>query len=299
MDNLYKRRLLPSTSMLIAFDSAARFGSFTLAAEELSLTQGAISRQIRALEDQLDVKLFRRANKQVELTDAGRTYAREIHPALKRIQNASLCIKTNPHAGLLNIAILPTFGTRWLMPRLPSFLEKNPQITVNFVTRLLPFDLTGEGVHAAIHFGAPDWPHTEATFLMGEESVPVASPRFLHQHPIERAADLVKVPLLHLASRSEAWSEWLKSQGIRPADGQGLLFEQFSTAAQAAAAGLGAALLPKFLIRNELERGELQVVFDRAVPSRSAYYLMIPTESTDYAPVVAFKHWMQEIAGGK
>jgi DNA-binding transcriptional LysR family regulator len=283
--------------MLVAFDSAARTGGFTAAAEELGLTQGAISRQVRALEDQLDVRLFRRANKKITLTDAGRAYAREIHVALKRIQTASLFIKTNPRAGLLNIAILPTFGTRWLMPRFPSFLEQNPDITVNFVTKLSQFDFGEEGLHAAIHYGLPDWPNTQSTFLMREESVPVASPDFLRQREIATPGDFSNAPLLHLASRPQAWTNWLKSNGVTAAERQGLLFEQFSTAAQAAAAGLGIALLPKFLITKEIEQGELQVIFDEPVPTRSAYYLMIPSESSDYAPAIAFKDWLQEKTG--
>lgn len=282
--------------MLVAFDSAARTGGFTAAAEELNLTQGAISRQVRALENQLDVKLFRRVNKKVVLTDAGRAYAREIHLALKRIQAASLCVKMNPRAGHLNIAILPTFGTRWLMPRFPSFLEKNPEITVNFVTKLSQFDFGEEGVHAAIHYGLPDWPATASTFLMREEAVPVASPGFLSQRRIIKPQDLAGQPLLHLTSRAQAWSDWLEAKSGRAADGQGLLFEQFSTAAQAAAAGLGVALLPKFLIQAEIERGELQVVFDRSVPTRSAYYLMVPSENIDYAPVAAFRDWVTQMA---
>ncbi len=123
----YQRRLLPSTSMLVALDAAARAGSFTAAARELNLTQGAISRQINALEDQLDVILFERAGKTVLLTEAGKNYAREIGVALQTIRNASLNAMTNPPNGILNLAILPTFGTRWLMPRFPSFFKRAPE----------------------------------------------------------------------------------------------------------------------------------------------------------------------------
>ena len=122
----YQRRLLPSTSMLSAFDAAARTGSFTAASEELQLTQGAISRQVSALESQLEVALFNRVGKTIQLTEEGRTYAQEIHRALQAIRNASLTAMTSPLTGILNLAILPTFGTRWLMPRFPTFLEANP-----------------------------------------------------------------------------------------------------------------------------------------------------------------------------
>nr|WP_029039888.1 LysR family transcriptional regulator [Cucumibacter marinus] len=292
IENGTQRRLYPSTSMLVAFDCAARTGSFTAAAEELNLTTSAISRQVRALEEQLGVVLFRRINKAVALTEAGRTYAREIHLALKRIQAASLCVMTNPRSGILNLAILPTFGTRWLMPRLPGFIESNPGVTVNFVTKLTPFDCAAEGIHAAIHFGLADWPDAEAVYLMGEESIPVAAPAFLERYPVTQPADLSTVPRLLLASRPDAWAQWLDTDARSPAQYQGLLFEQFSTAAQAAAAGLGVALLPKFLIASEIERGELRILFERPVPTKSAYYLMIPEESADYAPVLAFREWL-------
>ncbi len=278
--------------MLIAFDAAAEHGSFTAAAEQLNLTQGAISRQVRALEKQLGVSLFRRHGKKVSLTDAGKAYVHEINPALKRIQSASLSIMTSPRAGLLNIAILPTFGTRWLMPRFPSFLEQNPDITVNFVTRLSPFDLNREGIHAAIHYGLPDWPGSVALFLMREEAVPVASPDFLKRHAINSPIDLGGVPMLHLASRSDAWPSWLRERGVAAKVKQGVLFEQFSTIAQAASAGAGVALLPRFLIGKELDNGELRVIFERPVKTEAAYYLMIPNEVATYPPVVAFGKWL-------
>jgi DNA-binding transcriptional LysR family regulator len=129
--------------MLMAFDAAARAGSFTAAAQELNVTQGAVSRQISALENQLGIQLFERDHKPLRLTTVGKVYAAEIHTALQSIRNASLAAITKPQTGILNLAILPTFGTRWLMPRFPSFLEKNPEITVNFVTKLSPCDFGG------------------------------------------------------------------------------------------------------------------------------------------------------------
>ncbi|MCH7696546.1 MAG: LysR family transcriptional regulator [Proteobacteria bacterium] len=185
----YQKRLVPSTSMLIAFDSAARTGSFSAAARELNLTQGAISRQINALENQLDVSLFKRIRKTIILTDTGKVYAQEIHAALQTIRDASVNAMTNPLNAILTLAILPTFGTRWLMPRFPLFLQENPDITVNFVTKLSPFDFHDEALHAAIHYGTPDWPDTVSTYLMGEESIPVCSPKLLNQNQLNTPAD--------------------------------------------------------------------------------------------------------------
>ena len=291
-----QRRLFPSMSMLMAFDSAARTGSFSAAARELNLTQGAISRQIHALENQLDVELFIRVGKTIQLTEIGKVYVQEVHTALQTIRNASLNAITNPLSGILNLAILPTFGTRWLMPRFPGFLEKHPDITVNFVTKLLPFDFHNENLHSAIHYGEPDWPDTTSTFLMGEKAMPVCSPNFLKQNPIRNAKDMSSISLLHLSSRPNAWKDWFALNNIVLSHNYGMLFEQFSIVIQAAVAGIGMALLPIFLIQNELDRGELMMIQNLPlIRSRSAYYLVTPTDKSDYAPVVAFRNWLLEI----
>ncbi len=283
--------------MLVAFDAAARSGSFTAAAQDLNLTQGAVSRQIGALEKQLDVTLFERSRKTVRLTEAGKVYATEIHRALQIIRNASVNAISSSLSGTLNLAILPTVGTRWLMPRLPGFLAENPDINVNFVTRLQPFDFRNEDLHCAIHYGLPDWPGAECSHLMGERSLPVCSPQFLRDHPMRQPQDLLQVPLLHLSTRAKAWPDWFKMHELEAPARQGMLFEQFATIAQAAVAGLGAALLPEFLVRAEIDRGELVVMFDSALESDSAYYLVTPLEKADYPPVAALRDWLRRITG--
>ena len=179
----HQRRFLPSTSALAAFDSVAKLGSFSAAANELALTQGAISRQIGLLEDQLGVRLFERTNRGVELTSIGRTYAKGIGDAQATIRTLSLEAMATRDDTHLRLAILPTFGTRWLMPRMPDFLSKNPAIIMDFATRIGQFDFEKESLDMAIHIGQPDWPAAESTFLMDEMVAPVCSPAFLAQHP--------------------------------------------------------------------------------------------------------------------
>ncbi len=296
-----QRRLIPSTSMLLAFDASARTGSFTQAAKELHLTQGAISRQVAALEDQLDVILFERHGKTIELTDTGKTYAREVHTILQSLRSATLNAITNPLNGILNLGILPTFGTKWLMPRLPDFLKQHPDITVNFTTKLTPFELKQEDVHAAIHFGLPDWPDSTATYLMGEQIIPICSPGYFKQHKPRTAADFADLTLLHIASRPHAWRDWFAAQEQTFNNPPGMLFEQFSILTQAAVVGLGAALLPKFLIQNELERGELiQLLPTSSTPASTdddgpAYYLMSTEDRKNYAPLKAFRAWLIDV----
>ncbi len=292
-----QRRLLPSTSMLMAFDAAARTGSFTIAAKELNLTQGAVSRQVSALENQLDVTLFKRVRKTVQLTDTGKVYAREVHAILQQIRNASLNAMTSPLSGILNLAILPTFGTRWLMPRLPLFLKENPDITVNFTTKLSPFDFQTENLDAAIHYGQANWPETNSTFLMNEETIPVCSRKLFNEYSPSNPEDIKKLPLLHLATRDNAWNHWFQSKNLAPPEARGMLFEQFSMIAQAAAAGLGVALLPKFLIESELEREELVIIWDEPLVSNYGYHLITPTNKVDYAPVAALRQWLLQMLG--
>ncbi len=289
---LGQRRLIPSTSMLMAFEASARNGSFTGAAQELNLTQGAISRQVSALEEQLGVKLFERIKKSIKLTEVGESYADEIAVALRTIRNASLNAVSDTQGQTLNLAILPTFGMRWLMPRFPDFLEKNPQVTVNFTSKLSPFDFSSENLHSAIHFGHPDWPNTEGTFLMNEEAVPVASPSLIGDHVVQNVEEVKQIPLLHLETRPNAWNDWFKQNDMTPPNDRGMVLEQFSMVTQAAVAGPGVAILPHFLIKNELERGELEILINIPLKNSAGYYLITPKTHTSYAPVNALREWL-------
>lgn len=292
------RRFLPSMSLLVAFEAAARHQSFTAAAAELNLTQSAVSRQIRALEETLGSDLFLRERQTVRLTFAGETYAQQIREALRHISTATLNFRANPRGGTLNLAILPTFGTRWLAPRLPGFVAEHPGITVNLTTRLAPFDFQLDQVDAAIHFGAPEWPGAELDPLMGETVIPACSPALLARHRFAEARDLLDAPLLHLVSRPDAWERWFAAMNV-PAEGvRGMLIDQFATAAQAATSGLGVALLPKFLIEAELARGDLVEAFDGPVESAGRYYLAWPGKRESYPPLQAFRGWIRTAAAG-
>ena len=286
------RRFLPSLSLLMAFEAAARTGSVTVAAREMNLTQSAVSRQIQALEKQLGVELFVRERQTIRLTLAGVGYAREITEALRRISTASLNLRANPHGGTLNLAVLPMFGARWLTPRLSDFLERHPGVTVNFVTRLASFDFRLDTVDAAIHFGQPHWPGADLAFLMSETIIPACSPAFLKAHELRVPADFLRAPLLHLTSRPDAWEKWLARNGVADVSVHGMLFDQFATAAQAAVAGLGIALLPKFLIQEELCRGELTPASAGEAESEERYYLASPVERATYPPLAAFRDWI-------
>ena len=293
---VFPRRYLPTMPLLCAFEAAARHQSFTAAAAELDLTQSAVSRQIRALEHLLGSDLFHRERQTVRLSEAGAAYAREVREALRMVSSATLGFQANPGGGDLNLAILPTFGTRWLAPRLAGFLAEQPGVTMNLSTRLAPFDFKLDAVDAAIHFGLPDWPGAQLDPLMDEVVVPACSPAMRDSIGFATPADLLKAPLLHLASRPDAWDRWFRTNGVETGAVKGMLIDQFVTAAQAAAAGLGVALLPSFLIEPELERGELVIAYDAPLTSTERYYLAWPPHRDDYPPLRAFRQWIKREA---
>lgn len=286
------RRFLPSFSLLSAFEAAARTGSVTAAANELGLTQSAVSRQISALEKQLGVALFLRERQTIRLTLAGDGYAREVREALRRISNASLNLKANPSGGTLNLAILPFIGTRWLTPRIRRFLDGHPDVVVNLITRLEPFDFRFDTLDAAIHFGGARWPGAALTFLMDEEVLPACSPDFKMRHNLETPADVLKAPLLHLNTRPDAWELWFTRSKVAFDALHGMLFDQFTTMVEATVAGLGAALLPRFLISRELDQGLLIPAVEGQLMETGQYYLAYPPDRATYPPLAAFRDWI-------
>ncbi|SES40788.1 LysR family transcriptional regulator [Rhizobium sp. NFR03] len=290
------RQLVPSTSALTAFDAVAKLGSFSAAAQGLNLTQGAVSRQVALLEGQLGVRLFERTNKGVVLTAKGEHYAAGVSDIINRIRTLSLETMASDAKGLLKLAILPTFGTRWLMPRMPDFIRRNPGITINFATRIGQFDFRSASIDAAIHVGRPDWPAADCQFLMHETVVPVCSPAFRQQHPVRGPRDLLSAPLIDMASRPGAWQHWFASLGIPVSHRQRMSFEQFSSVAQACIEGLGVALMPTFLIAAEMEAGQLVEAYDWRIQSPSSYYVVRPLDRVDYGPAARFAVWILDQA---
>ncbi|MGI6245683.1 MAG: LysR substrate-binding domain-containing protein [Pseudochelatococcus sp.] len=286
------RRFLPSLPLLAAFEAAARTGSITQAAIELSLTQSAVSRQIKALEGQLGVELFIREKQKIRLTLGGQTYAREIRDALQKISNASLNLRAHPGGGALTLAVPPTFGARWLTPRLPAFVSRYPDVMLNMLSRLSQFDFKQDVIDAAIYFGTPYWPGIEMVLLRTETMIPVCSPGLAARYGFRRAADLRRAPLLHLTTRPDAWERWLSANGVDDRAVHGMLFDQFSNLLAAAVAGLGIALVPDFLCESELESGGMVEALPLPFQSGEAYYLCWPEERASHGPLLLFRDWL-------
>lgn len=309
------RRAIPSTQALACFESAARHVSYTKAAQELFLTQSAVSRQIIALEEFLGVPLFRRTRHGVLLTEAGQQYALQVGRWLQGLERDTLDIMSHQgEGGPINLAAVPTFATRWLMPRLPQLAKEHPDITVHIDVQTRPFLFADTVFDAALYAGTPEqvarWPGVQAQWLMDEEVVPVCSPQLLATAqsrdpgrawlPVEPAV-IAHMPLLQQSTRPQGWRQWFDAMNVdAPRALDGMRLELFSMIAVAAAQGLGVALMPPMLIEQELARGDLIVACPLALRGNRAYYLVTPELAADaqQTPAMrAFSAWLQGKAG--
>lgn len=289
------RRKIPPTTALIGFEAAARHQSFTKAAEELALTQSAVCRQIATLEEFLGVKLFRRTRRGVQLTEAGRQYSRRIVVRLDELERDTFAVMGQHGPGqTLELAIVPTFATRWLLPRLQRFHEAHPDITVNLTNRTRPFLFADTEFDAAIYFGDGDWPGTRTTELMHEEPVPVCSPALIAPRTTLTPNQIAGQTLLQQTTRPYAWREWFDSLDMRiDQDMAGPRYELFTMLAEAAMQEMGIALIPPFLIRQELASGRLIVPCEHSYTTAKAYHFVLPETKTDDPVPRLFGDWLK------
>ncbi len=289
------RRLTPSMSLLIAFEAAARHGSFTKAAEELTLTQSAVSRQVQTLEAQLEVELFRRDGRKIELTAAGALYQHELAAALGRIRSATLqTISYKNDGGPLNLAVLPTLGSKWLLPRMHEFYAKHPGILVHIHSRIIQAEAqpTTHDMDAIICVGSGEWPGYISHKLLSEKLVVVASPTALPEYRAMSPANVAEHALLNVVSRPSAWSDWFDSHDVDHRNMRsGPSFELTAHLIQAVSAGIGIGLVPEILVQDELKSGELVALFDSMDSGRS-YYLVYATRYQHLPSLNTFSHWL-------
>lgn len=288
---ILQRRNLPDMRLLQTFESAARHGNFTRAGEELALTQSAVSRHVRELEAQIGKRLFERMGGRVVPTQSAET----LLPEIRRLMEMAESTMRHASAGaqgetVLAVNALPTFATRWLMPRLPDYLARHPELRLDLSTRRGVFDFAETQCDLAIHFGQPLWPGAGCTYLCSEIVVPVAGGA-LRDRPVPDAAALLDAPKLHLAERPQLWSDWFARQDLAQADANaGHWMDQFALAIEAVKGGMGYALLPLYLIESELESGALRVVLDIPHSTDMAYHVAIP-EGRE-AKVAGFRDWL-------
>jgi LysR family glycine cleavage system transcriptional activator len=305
-------RRLPSLNALRAFESAARHMSFSQAAVELNVTQGAISRQIKSLEDYLGVPLFRRLPRSLELTDEGRQYVGPLHQAFEYMYRATEAFLEGRRIATLNVNVLPTFGMRWLIPRLTDFTAACPSIEVRMISSIRPVDFKLEDCDVAIRVGPSkrnhrtgerspidlvmthDWQDVRAIPLVPDRLVVVCSPSLRDgKPPLRTPADLERHTLLHTTTREYAWTYWLSQNQLGGLTSRTrLVFGHFFMTIQAAIEGKGVAVVPRVLIESELSSGTLVTPFEGADLTAGMYYLLARESDWHSQKIQKFRAWI-------
>ena len=287
------RRNIPSTMALICFEAAANQESFTQAANDINITQSALSRQINLLEEILGQKLFIRNRQRVKLSTAGQYYLSQIKPLLESLEVATLRMSAFEEiSGALNIGTYPTLGARWLMPHLLAFSLEHPDINTNIVTYIDNQQFSPDAIDIGIMQGDPPWFGRQHDFLCTEELAPIASPKYL-ENPVHSPDELLSHRLLRHTTRPQSWDIWFKSAGIDIEDVQSsLVFPQFEMIIEATLAGHGIAMLPLILVERELADGRLMLAHPHISRPISGYYLVAPNNKAKTPKVDAFRKWM-------
>ncbi|GBD50464.1 transcriptional regulator GcvA [Methylopila sp. Yamaguchi] len=286
-------RRLPPLNALRVFEAAGRRQSFTLAAEELNLTHGAVSRQIRALEDWFGRPLFVRSHRRVTLTESGAAYLAEIGPALDRVAAATARLVERGSGRLLRVNALATFTLRWLIPRLSTFQLAHPSIEVRLTTSNVPLRDLNESYDVAIRGGPDVVPGHVAHRFLSETRIPVCSPRLLERLPLRSPGDLARHTLLHAATLPGVWPQWLAAARVPDlAPAGSVTFEHFYLTLQAALDGVGVAMGPTALTADDVSAGRLVIPFaEPALPARS-YFAYVPEVREDDPAVRRFRTWL-------
>ncbi|HET6467976.1 MAG TPA: transcriptional regulator GcvA [Geminicoccaceae bacterium] len=296
-------RRLPPLNALRAFEAAARHRSFVRAADELAVTAAAVSQQIRQLEDRLGIELFKRLPRGLLLTDAGRAALPELQKGFAHLARAVEQVAAGSLAGPLAVTVIPSFATRWLVPRLGGFVASFPEIVLTVWAELRRADFGREELDLGIRYGRGDYPGLDVRLLMTEEVFPVCAPSLLNgAKPLRRIEDLRHHTLLHdcdLTSGEPAlqWSVWLRDAGVRDVDPKGgLLLSDAIMLTEAAVRGTGVALGRTALVADHLAAGTLIRPFAVARPADYAYYVVMPEGSALKPRVRAFVDWLEEQA---
>jgi len=289
---------LPPLNALRDFEAAARHLSFTKAAEELHVTHGAVSRQVKSLEDYLGLPLFRRLNRALRLTDEGQAYARSVRELLDSLAEATRRLRTPRETGGLTVSTTYSFTSGWLVPRLGRFRALHPDIDVRLQANDQVVEFARDNVDLAIRYGRGNYPGLAAERLMGDDYTPVSNPALLKgKHPLRKPADLKYHVLLHEEGNEVDWRIWLMAAGVQGVDAtRGPVFSHSTMAIQAAIRGEGVALGRTALIEEELASGQLVRLFDLRLDAVMAYYIVCPPRALERPKVRAFRDWLLEEA---
>lgn len=289
---------IPTVGELHAFVACARTGSTTRAAEELHLTQSAISRSLGTLEERLGVLLFHRIKQRLVLSDAGKTFLREAERILGELNHAAVAVMAfGGHSEVLRLAVLPTFGSRWLVPRLRLFRAIMPSMTFDIVARLDPVDFDVEPFDATIQRSNLRPSNAELLPLVEERLVVAAAPVLIGREGMLSDDELAQLPLLQQATRPSLWLDWFRDAGSDPRSVlRGPRFEHFDMIISAAISGLGVALVPEVLVEQDIAAGRLVKASDRQLVVGAPYSLIYPQRSLDIEGFAAFRDWIAGFA---
>ncbi len=284
-------RHLPGLRSLRIFEAAARHLNYSHAAAELHLTHGAVSHQVKALEALLGTALFRREGRRTRLTEAGQTLAEGVRDSLDALAGVIARVRERSADHVLGLSVLPSFAAGWLVARLGDFLATHPGVELNLQSTANLADFRGDGMDAAIRYGAGRWPGLTAEKLLDDEVFPVASAAFVRRHRLRRPEQLLQLPLLR--STRQSWQQWFAAAGLPSAEAQhGPIYSDAELTYQAAARGQGVALGRSSLVAERLAEGQLVAPFALRVPSANAYYLVYPETSLSKAAFVQFRGWL-------
>lgn len=287
---------VPSTTALQCFEASARLGSFTRAAQELHLTQGAVSRQVIGLEERLGTRLFlrRQSAQALGLTDAGCRYLDEVAPLLQRLARATAdAMAYQGQGGALNLSVGASLGSYWLIPRLSGFTREHPEIVLNIATRVGPADFSSHGIDASLEFGDGQRPGMACDFILPLDLQPYASPGWIRKFGATLGAQTPRTALIHHSTGPQAWAEWFARAGIAADPGrEGPLYDLMWMAMNAAAGDLGAVLLPPYMSSDAVATKRLKQLSALTWRAPKAYYLVYPTARGEPRALRTFRAWL-------
>ncbi|TCP93542.1 LysR family glycine cleavage system transcriptional activator [Cricetibacter osteomyelitidis] len=294
---MFKR--LPPLNSLKAFESAARHLSFTKAAEEMFVTQAAVSHQIKLLEDFLGIQLFKRKNRALELTELGTNYFNDIRCILNKLANVTDKLVQQKNVQHLTISVPQTFGIHWLVPRLAEFNAQYPEIEVRIKGVDQDESRLNDEIDVAVYYGYGHWNDLQSELLAQENLQILASPKLLAENPIYHPDDLKNHTLIHVHSR-ENWQMMLEQLRVEDVNVQhGLLFSHTFMALQAAILGQGIVLANRMLAQQEIAQNKLQIALPSELEDPKAFYLVIPQTKTKESKVQAFEQWILQAMASK
>lgn len=286
---------LPPLNGLRAFEAAARLGSFTRAADELNVTQTAISHQIRKLEEQLGIRLFVRTPGAVHLTAAAEAYLAAVADAFAQLRTATARLRGEDGRRALHVSTTPSFATTWLVPRLAAFQDARPGIEVQVSTSMALVDFRRDGVDMAIRYGRGSWPGLRATWLLADDIFPVCAPALAAR--LHAPADLLGERLIAVSTYRDMWQQWLTAAGLPTSAAEhASVFDMPILAIQAAVGGMGVALVQGPLVEAELAAGRLVVPFGMQLSSEMGFYIVAPEATADREDIALLRSWLLDHA---